>query len=162
VDEIALSIAALECGHGELLSPAREALAERVTESGRMLASGRLGSYLAITADGVAGMDLVAGPVELSDHPLCVVGIVLRVVMRAGVAAPPAGAGPVSVNQVSRELVRRGRDGEHSLVGSLRVLERLGLLTWDRAAGEVRVAVGLAAQPPSLFDALERSELDDG
>jgi hypothetical protein len=159
MDDVALSIAALECGHGELLSLTPEAIAERVAETGRRLANGRLGgSYLAITADGVAGTDIVAAPVELSDHPLCIVGIVLRAVMRIGVAAPPAGAGPVGVDEISRELARRGRDGGHSLVGSLRALERLGLLTWDRTAQEVRVAAGLAAQPPSLFNALERSE----
>jgi hypothetical protein len=162
VDDVALSIAALECGHGELLSPTPEAIAERAAESGRMLATGRWGSYLALTADGVAGADVVAGPVELSDHPLCVVGIVLRTVMHESVAAPPPGAGPVRVDEVSRELARRGRDGGRSLVGSLRLLERLGLLTWDRASQEVRVAAGLAAQPASLFDVLERSEPTDG
>jgi hypothetical protein len=162
MDEVALAIAGLECGHADLLGVERNSIDERLAISGREVLSSRSGApHLGATADGVAGQDVIAGPVELSDHPLCVVGIVLREAMLTGGSPPLAGAGPVRVGAIARALEVRDRDGGSSLIGSLRALETMNMIVWHRDSDEVFVGVALAGQPRSVFDAVERLGRDD-
>lgn len=147
MDELPLCIAALECGHHELLCEDPGALDTRLALSGRRLSVEGSVPILMLSDAAVAGPDIVAAPIELSDHPLCVVGLVLHLLAVSEVGHVRVGAGPIATSVLSRELAERNRDGGNTLVSSLRTLERLALLLWDREAGEVRVGPALAAQP---------------
>jgi hypothetical protein len=162
LDEVALSLAALECGHGAVLCDDPAAVAARAGETGRRLIRDADGAYgLALDETGIAGDDVVFAPVELSEHRLATLGVLLLLIT-AERPLPAAGTGRVPVQAVAAALEKRNRDATTSLVSSLRSLDRLGLVRFDIDAQHVVVGSALAAQPESFFGAIsaEREQME--
>lgn len=154
MDEIAVTLAALECGHGPAPGVDRPALAARAQETGRSLARGRDGALqLVLDDEGAPGWDVLAAPVPVSEHRLCVLGLLLGELGWTG-QRPQAGSGPVGCARLAEGLRSRGRDDTSSLITSLRSLAQLRLIEYDQARELVWIGPALSAQPPAFFASL--------